>query len=185
MSLPFWSLSMSRQQHFFFLATPQNGMWSSTTPCSCVFSSIWTTHWITNGSTSRFHFEMSTPSYLFQHALRRDIEGPLCPNFIMFWPKGKHLAYSSIMSQPHFGLSVRVKPTLPKVGSWSPMGLPNTQSSIAGVKYPLIWVFLMSLERAWSVDVQNALALVIWTSAAQVMRKRRAGSQIGSLTPDH
>jgi hypothetical protein len=29
------------------------------------------------------------------------------------------------------------------------------------------------------------LALVIWTSAAQVMGKRRAGSQTGSLTPEH
>jgi hypothetical protein len=29
------------------------------------------------------------------------------------------------------------------------------------------------------------LALAIRTSAAQVMGKRRAGSQIGSLTPDH
>jgi hypothetical protein len=42
------------------------------------------------------------------------------------------------MSQPHFELSVRVKPTLPKVGSWSPMGLPKTQSLITGVKSPLI-----------------------------------------------
>ncbi len=38
------------------------------------------------------------------------------------------------VSQPHFGLSVRVKPTLPKVGSWSPPGLPKTQSAIAEVK---------------------------------------------------
>ncbi len=38
------------------------------------------------------------------------------------------------VSQPHFGLSVRVKPTLPKVGSWSPTGLSKTQSAIAGVK---------------------------------------------------
>jgi hypothetical protein len=30
------------------------------------------------------------------------------------------------LSQPHFGLSVRVKPTLPKVGTWSPSGLPKT-----------------------------------------------------------
>ncbi len=42
------------------------------------------------------------------------------------------------VSQPHFGLSVRVKPTLPKVGSWSPTGLPKIQSSIAGVKSPCI-----------------------------------------------
>jgi len=38
-------------------------------------------------------------------------------------------------------------------------------------------VFLVSLKRSWSVDVQNALALVIWTSTAQVMGKRRARSQ--------
>jgi hypothetical protein len=89
------------------------------------------------------------------------------------------------VSQPHFGLSVRVKPTLPKMGSWSPPGLPKTQSSISGVKSPCIWAFLRSLKISWSVDVQNGLALVIWTSAAQVMGKRRAGSQTGSLTPDH
>jgi hypothetical protein len=80
------------------------------------------------------------------------------------------------MSQPHFGLSVRVKPTLPKMGSWSPPGLPKAQSSIAGVKSPCIWVLLVSLERSWSVDVQNGLAWAIWTSAAQVMGERRAGS---------
>ncbi len=33
------------------------------------------------------------------------------------------------VSQPHFGLSVRVKPTLPKVRTWSPLGLPKIQSS--------------------------------------------------------
>ncbi len=43
----------------------------------------------------------------------------------------------------------------------------------------------MSLERSWSVDVQNGLALVIWTFATQVMGRRRADSQIGSLTPDN
>ncbi len=85
------------------------------------------------------------------------------------------------MSQPHFGLSVRMKLTLPKVGTWSPPGLPKTQSLIAGVKTPRIWVFLMSLERSWSVDVQNGLACVIWTSATQVMGKRRAENR---LDPD-
>ncbi len=38
------------------------------------------------------------------------------------------------LSQPHFGLSVKMKLTLPKVGTWSPLGLPKTQSSITGVK---------------------------------------------------
>ncbi len=43
----------------------------------------------------------------------------------------------------------------------------------------------MLLERFWSVDIENGLALAIWTSITQVMGKRRAESQIGSLTPDH
>jgi hypothetical protein len=33
--------------------------------------------------------------------------------------------FQDLMSQPHFGLSVRVKPTLTKVGTWSPPGLPK------------------------------------------------------------
>jgi hypothetical protein len=89
------------------------------------------------------------------------------------------------LSQPHFGLSVRMKFTLPKVGTWSPPGLPKTQSSIVGVKTPCIEVFFIPLERFWSVDAQNGLAWAIWTSAAQVMGKRRAGNQTGNLTPDH
>jgi hypothetical protein len=89
------------------------------------------------------------------------------------------------VSQPHFGLSVRVKPTFPKVGTWSPPGLPKIQKMIWGVKSPHISVLLVSLERSWCVDVQNGLALVIWTSTAQVMGKRRVRSQTGNLTPDH
>ncbi len=38
-------------------------------------------------------------------------------------------------------------------------------------------MFLVSLESSWSVDIENGLALAIWISAAQVMGKRRAGSQ--------
>jgi hypothetical protein len=89
------------------------------------------------------------------------------------------------MSQPHFGLSVRMKLTLPKVRTWSPLGLPKIQSSSSGVKTIRIWMFFIPLERSWSVDVQNGLAWAIWTSSAQVMVERRAESQIGSLTPDH
>jgi hypothetical protein len=64
-------------------------------------------------------------------------------------------------------------------------GLPNVQSSTAKGKTPRIVVFLVSLERSWNVDIENALALTIRTSTAQVMGKRRARSQTGSLTPDH
>jgi hypothetical protein len=90
-----------------------------------------------------------------------------------------------VMPQPHFGLSVRVKPTFPKVGSWSPTILPKTQSSIVGLKSPCIWMFLVSLERSWNANVQNGFAWAIWTFAAQVKGKSRAGSQIGSLILDH
>jgi hypothetical protein len=62
------------------------------------------------------------------------------------------------MSQPHFEASVRMKLTLPKVGTWSPLGLLKTQSLIVGVKTPCIEVFFILLERSWSVNVQNGLA---------------------------
>jgi hypothetical protein len=66
---------------------------------------------------------------------------------------------------------------LEKLGIWSPPRLPNVQGSTARPKTPLIGVFLVSLERSWNVDIENDLALAIWTSEAQVMGKRRAGSQ--------
>jgi hypothetical protein len=78
------------------------------------------------------------------------------------------------VSQPHFGLSVRMKLTLPKVGTWSPSRLLKTQSSSSGVKTPCIRVFFIPLERSWNLDVRNGVAWVIWTSAAQVMGKRKA-----------
>jgi hypothetical protein len=54
-----------------------------------------------------------------------------------------------------------------------------------GPKHLTLGVFLVSLERSQSVDIENGLALAIWTFVAQVMGKRRAGSQTGNLTPDH
>jgi hypothetical protein len=75
--------------------------------------------------------------------------------------------------------------TLPKWGLGSPLGLLKLQSFIVGVKTPRIGVFFISLESYESVNVENELAWAIWTSIAQVMCKRKAGSQIGSLSPDH
>jgi hypothetical protein len=74
---------------------------------------------------------------------------------------------------------------LEKLKIWSPPGLPNVESSTATGKTPRIGVFLVSLERSWNVDIENALALAIRTYTAQVMGKRRAGSQIDTLTPDN
>jgi hypothetical protein len=89
------------------------------------------------------------------------------------------------LSQPHFEASVRMRLTLPKVRTWIPPGLPQFQSSTAEGKTPRLEVFFISLERPWSVDVENGLAWAIWTSAAQAMVKRRFESQIGNLTPGH
>jgi hypothetical protein len=90
-----------------------------------------------------------------------------------------------LLSQPHFGQVCGWSPTLGNLGFWSPPRLPNVQSSTARGKTPRIGVFLVSLERSWNVDIENALALTIRTSAAQVMGKRSVGSQTGSFTPDH
>jgi hypothetical protein len=91
----------------------------------------------------------------------------------------------SCLSQPHFEASVRMKLTLPKVGIWSPLGLLQLQSSTEEGKTPRLEVFFIPLERPWSVDVENGLAWAIWTPTTQVMGKKRAGSQTGSLTHDH
>jgi len=78
-----------------------------------------------------------------------------------------------------------MKLTLPKWGLGSPLGLSKLQRSIAGGQTPCIGVFFISLESYRSVDVENGLAWAIWTSASQVMAKRKTGSRIGSLTPNH
>ncbi len=75
--------------------------------------------------------------------------------------------------------------TLPKVGTWNPLGLLQLQSSIVEVKTPCLDVFFIPLERPWNIDVENGLAWAIRTFAAQVMVERRARSQTRSLTLDH
>jgi hypothetical protein len=81
--------------------------------------------------------------------------------------------------------SERMTPSLPKWGLGSLLGLLKFQSSIAGVKTPCIELFFISLESYQSVDVENGLAWATWTSTAQVMTKRKVGSQIGNLIPNH
>jgi len=85
---------------------------------------------------------------------------------------------------PTLGLSVRRQFTLPKVGKWSPPGLSKTQKTIWSKSLHLAAFFIL-MQSSWSINVQNGLALPIWTSPAQVMGKRRAKSQTNSLTPDH
>jgi hypothetical protein len=73
----------------------------------------------------------------------------------------------------------------PKMGTGNPPGLSKLQSLIAGVKTPCLEVFFISLESYQSADVENGLAWAIWRFVAQVMAKRKAGSQTGNLTPGH
>jgi len=72
-----------------------------------------------------------------------------------------------------------------KLGLGGPSRFLKFQSLISGVLTPHIGVLFISLESYQSVDVESGLAWAIWTFAAQVMTKRKAGSQIGNLTPDH
>ncbi len=58
-----------------------------------------------------------------------------------------NLYISLQLSQPHFEASVRMKLTLPKVGTWRPSGLSKLQSSIVEVKTPRLEVFFTPLER--------------------------------------
>jgi hypothetical protein len=104
--------------------------------------------------------------------------------FWTWWNLNFHDRNIGCLSQPHFEGSVRSPLTLPKWGLGSPPGLLKIQNSILGVKTPRLEVFFIPLERSWSVDVQTGLAWVIWTSAAQVMVKRKARNQTGNLTPD-
>jgi hypothetical protein len=85
------------------------------------------------------------------------------------------------MSQPTLAKCGGEAQHFKKLGIWSPPRLPNVQSSIARPKTPWIGVFLVSLKRSWNVDIENGLVLAIWTSSAQVMGKRRAGSQTGKV----
>jgi hypothetical protein len=87
------------------------------------------------------------------------------------------------MSQPHFGQVWGWSPTLAKLGIWNPPGLPNVQSSASRPKTPHIEVFLVSLKRSWSVEIENGLALVIQTSAAQVMVKEGPGVKLAIWFP--
>jgi len=69
--------------------------------------------------------------------------------------------------------------------SWGPNGLLNLQRAMTGIKTHWIEMFLISMEIFWNLNVQNGLAWPIWTFNTQVIAKRRARNQIGSLTLVH
>jgi hypothetical protein len=63
--------------------------------------------------------------------------------------------------------------------------IPKFSKGNCRVKTHWIEEFFISLKIYWNIDVWNGLAWPISTSETQVMAKRKAKSQIGSLTPDH
>jgi len=71
------------------------------------------------------------------------------------------------------------------MGTWESFGIPETSELNCRGQTLCLEVFFISLESYQSVNVENGLAWTIWTFVAQVMGKRRAESQIGSLPPDH
>jgi hypothetical protein len=73
---------------------------------------------------------------------------------------------------------------IPKVGDLESSETPECLEFDNKGQNTLHWGVLGVIGKVLKC-VQNCLALVIWTSAAQVMGKRRARSQIGNLTPDH
>jgi hypothetical protein len=89
------------------------------------------------------------------------------------------------VSQPYFGQVWGWSPTLGKSEDLESSGTPECSELDSKAQNTSHWGVLGFIERSWSVDVENGLALAIWTSIAQVMGKRRVGSQTGSLTPDH
>jgi hypothetical protein len=73
----------------------------------------------------------------------------------------------------------------PKSGNLESSGTPeNSELELKGQNTSHCG-FLGVIEKVLKCRCLTGLALAIWTSSAQVMGKRRAGSQIGSLTPDH
>jgi hypothetical protein len=73
----------------------------------------------------------------------------------------------------------------PEMGTWKSSETLETSELDYRGENTSLELFIISLENYQSVDVKNGLTWAIWTSAAQVMAKRRAGSQTNNLTPNH
>jgi hypothetical protein len=73
----------------------------------------------------------------------------------------------------------------PKVGDLESSGTPECLEFDSKGQNTSPWDVLSVIGKVLKCTCPNGLALAIWTSVAQVMGKRRAGSQIGNLTPDH
>jgi len=73
----------------------------------------------------------------------------------------------------------------PEIGTQESPETPKTSEFDCKGQNTLHWGVLYIIRKLLKCRCWNGLAWAICTFAAQVMAKRRAGSQIGSLTPDH
>jgi hypothetical protein len=73
----------------------------------------------------------------------------------------------------------------PKSGNLESSGTPENLELESKGQNTSHWDVLGVIGKVLKCRCLNWLTLAIWTSAAQVMGKRRAGIQTGSLTPDH
>jgi hypothetical protein len=74
---------------------------------------------------------------------------------------------------------------IPKSGNLESSGTPATSELDYRGQNTSPWGVLYIIKKALKCRCENGLAWAIRTSVAQVMVERRAGSQTGSLTPDH
>jgi len=74
---------------------------------------------------------------------------------------------------------------IPEMRTWESSGTPEIPKFDYKGQNTSHWGVFISLKSYQSLDVKNGFAWAIWTFVAQVMAKRKPGSQTGSLSPDH
>ncbi len=73
----------------------------------------------------------------------------------------------------------------PKVGTWESFGTPKISEFDRRGQNTSHWGVLYIIRKLSKCRCRKWACMGIWTSATQVMAKRRVGSQTSSLTPDH
>jgi hypothetical protein len=80
--------------------------------------------WVYDHFSTKNIYGISNQPHIGEYSDEQHLHDPhKCP----FWAN-IHDHWRSSMSQSNFGLSVRIRLTLPKVGTWSPLGRLKTQN---------------------------------------------------------
>jgi hypothetical protein len=96
-----------------------------------------------------------------------------------------YVALKCSMSQPYFGQVWGWSPTLGKSEDLESSGTPECSELDSNAQNTSHWGVLGVIGKVLKRRCRKWTHIGIWTSVAQVMGKRRAGSQTASLTPDH